>query len=259
MSNLGLHRSFQLQSRNKCRFLHSSLSPPSRAVATIDSVNPATQEINAQFAVTQPADLPAIFARARSAQKDWAARPLRERCAMLRHLRDAIFARREEIADVITREAGKPRVEAIFAEILLALDTADFLARQVPRWLRPERVPHHNLAMKAKSGWLEYDPLGVVAIISPWNYPFSIPMAQVIPALATGNAVLLKPSELTPWCGQLVGELVEQAKISPGLVQVLARPRRARCSNYRSRPRQSLLHGKRLDRPDASPKPAPKN
>jgi acyl-CoA reductase-like NAD-dependent aldehyde dehydrogenase len=196
-------------------------SPPSRAVATIDSINAATQEINAQFAVTQPAELPAIFARARSAQKEWAARPLRERCAMLRHLRDAIFARREEIADVITREAGKPRVEAIFAELLLALDTADFLARQAPRWLRPEKVPHHNLAMKAKSGWLEFDPLGVVAIISPWNYPFSIPIAQVIPALATGNAVLLKPSELTPWCGQLVGELVDQAKYPPDLVHVL--------------------------------------
>jgi len=196
-------------------------SPPSRAVATIDSMNPATQQINAQFAVTQPADLPAIFARARSAQKEWGARPMRERCAMLRHLRDAIFARRDEITDVITREAGKPRVEAIFAEVLLALDTADFLARQAPRWLRPERVPHHNLAMKAKSGWLEFDPLGVVAIISPWNYPFSIPMAQVIPALATGNAVLLKPSELTPWSGQLIAELVEQAKFPPGLVQVL--------------------------------------
>jgi acyl-CoA reductase-like NAD-dependent aldehyde dehydrogenase len=197
------------------------VSPPPRAVATIDSINPATQEINAQFAVTQPADLPAVFARARMAQKEWSAHPLRQRCAMLRPLRDAIFARRDEIADVITREAGKPRVEAIFAEVLLALDTADFLARQAPRWLRPELVPHHNLAMKAKSGWLEFDPLGVVAIISPWNYPFSIPMAQVIPALATGNAVLLKPSELTPWCGQLVGELVEQAKFPAGLMQVL--------------------------------------
>ena len=90
-------------------------SPPVRAVASIDSINPATQEVNAQFAVTQPADLPAIFARARSAQKDWAVRPLRERCAMLRRLRDAIFARRDEIVDAITREAGKPRVEAIFA------------------------------------------------------------------------------------------------------------------------------------------------
>src|SRR5271156_5129436 len=196
-------------------------SPPLRAATTIDPTTPATQEINAQFAATQPADLPAIFARARNAQKEWATRPLRERCAMLRGLRDAIFARRDEIAEVITREAGKPRVEAIFAEVLLALDTADFLARQAPRWLRPERVPHHNLAMKAKSGWLEFDPLGVVAIISPWNYPFSIPMAQVIPALATGNAVLLKPSELTPWCGQLVGELVEQAKFPRDLVQVL--------------------------------------
>src|SRR5580698_1798170 len=196
-------------------------SPPVRAVATLDSINPTTQQINAQFTVTQPADLPGIFTRARNAQKDWAARSLRERCAMLRSLRNAIFARRDEIADVITREAGKPRVEAIFAEVLLALDTADFLARQVPRWLRPERVPHHNLAMKVKSGWLEFSPLGVVAIISPWNYPFSIPMAQVIPALATGNAVLLKPSELTPWCGQLVGELVEQAKFPQGLVQVL--------------------------------------
>jgi succinate-semialdehyde dehydrogenase/glutarate-semialdehyde dehydrogenase len=196
-------------------------SPPLRAAAIIDSINPATQEINAQIAVTQPADLPAIFARARSAQKEWSGHPLRERCAMLCRLRDVIFARRDEIADVITREAGKPRVEAIFAEVLLALDTADFLARQAPRWLRPERVPHHNIAMKAKSGWLEFDPLGVVAIISPWNYPFSIPMAQVIPALAAGNAVLLKPSELTPWSGQLVGELVAQEKFPPGLVQVL--------------------------------------
>ena len=140
---------------------------------------------------------------------------------MLRGLRDAIFARHDEIADIVTREAGKPRVEAIFAEVLLALDTADFLAHQAPRWLRPERVPHHNIAMKAKSGWMEFSPLGVVAIISPWNYPFSIPMAQVIPALLTGNAILLKPSELTPWCGQLVGELVEQAKFPQGLVQVL--------------------------------------
>jgi acyl-CoA reductase-like NAD-dependent aldehyde dehydrogenase len=196
-------------------------SPTLHAVATIESINPATQEVNAQFEVTLSTEWPAIFERARNAQKDWAARPLRERCTMLRGLRDAIFARRDEIADIVTREAGKPRVEAIFAEVLLALDTADFLARQAPRWLRPARVPHHNIAMKAKSGWMEFSPRGVVAIISPWNYPFSIPMAQVIPALVAGNAVLLKPSELTPWCGQLVGELVEQAKFPSGLVQVL--------------------------------------
>jgi acyl-CoA reductase-like NAD-dependent aldehyde dehydrogenase len=196
-------------------------SPSWRAAATIESINPATQEVNARFKVTPSGDLPGIFERARSAQKEWSARSVRERCAMLRGLRDAIFARREEIADVVTREAGKPRIEAILAEVLLALDTADFLARRAPRWLRPERVPHHNIAMKAKFGWMEFSPLGVVAIISPWNYPLSIPMAQVIPAVVTGNAVLLKPSELAPWCGQLVGELIEQAGFPEGLVQVL--------------------------------------
>jgi succinate-semialdehyde dehydrogenase/glutarate-semialdehyde dehydrogenase len=140
---------------------------------------------------------------------------------MLQRLRDVIFDSRDEITGVITRETGKPRVEAIFAEILLALDTADFLARRGPRWLRGERVPHHNFALKAKSGWLEFEPQGVVAIISPWNYPFSIPMAQIIPALLAGNAVLLKPSELTPSTGALIGDLIRRAKFPSGLVQVL--------------------------------------
>ena len=187
----------------------------------VDSIDPATNEVLARFQATRTTDLPGIFQRARQAQKEWAARPLAQRCAALFRLRDAIYSRRDDIADAISRETGKPRVEAIFAEVLLALDTTHFLARQAPRWLRAERVPHHNLALKAKSGWTEFHPHGVVAIISPWNYPFSIPIAQLVPALLTGNAVLLKPSELTPGTGLLIGELVEQAKFPPGLVQIL--------------------------------------
>jgi acyl-CoA reductase-like NAD-dependent aldehyde dehydrogenase len=189
--------------------------------AFVDSIDPATNEVVARFQATRASDLPAIFERARQARKEWAARPLAERCAALLRLRDAIYARREAIADVISLETGKPRVEAIFAEVLLALDTTDFLARQAPRWLRAERIPHHNLALKAKSGWMEFHPHGVVAVISPWNYPFSIPIAQLAPALVAGNAVLLKPSELTPGTAVLVGELIEQAKFPAGLVQIL--------------------------------------
>jgi succinate-semialdehyde dehydrogenase/glutarate-semialdehyde dehydrogenase len=189
--------------------------------AHVDSIDPATGETIARFESCEPADVPAIFERARVAQAAWAAQPIRERAAALRRLRDAIFDSRDEIAGVISRETGKPRVEAVFAEIILALDTADFLARRAPKWLRPERVPHHNIAVKAKSGWLEYEPLGVVAIISPWNYPFAIPMAQVIPALAAGNAVVLKPSELTPATGALIGEIATRAKIPANLVQIV--------------------------------------
>ena len=187
----------------------------------VDSVNPATGEVEARIPATPLSTIPAIFEAARAAQKAWAAQPLTERCAMLRKLRDAIFERRDDIANIVIRETGKPRAEAILAEVLLALDTADFLARQAPRWLRPERVPHHNIALKAKSGWLEFEPHGVVAIISPWNFPFAIPMTELIPALVAGNAVLLKPSELTPATGALVGEMIDRAGFPKGLVQIL--------------------------------------
>jgi succinate-semialdehyde dehydrogenase/glutarate-semialdehyde dehydrogenase len=196
-------------------------SADSSASRAIESIDPASGALNARFETTNPAELASIFERARSAQKEWAAQPLRERCAVVQRLRDVIFESREEITGVITRETGKPRVEAIFAEILLALDTADFFARRAPRWLRSERVPHHNFAVKAKSGWLEFEPHGVVAIIAPWNYPFAIPLAQIIPALLAGNAVLLKPSELTPATGALIGDLVRRAQFPANLVQVL--------------------------------------
>ena len=187
----------------------------------VDSIDPATGETIAQFESTAPGDFPAVIERARIAQAAWAARPIRERAVALRRLRDAIFDSRDEIAATISRETGKPRVEAVFAEIILALDTADFVARNAPKWLRPERVPHHNIAVKTKSGWLEYEPLGVIAIISPWNYPFAIPIAQVIPALAAGNAVMLKPSELTPATGALIGEIAARAGLPANLVQIV--------------------------------------
>jgi len=188
---------------------------------SVDSIDPATNEVVARFECADPAAMPAIFERARAAQSAWALQSIRDRCAALRRLRDAIFDSRDEIADTISRETGKPRVEAVFAEIILALDTADFLARRAPGWLRPERVPHHNIAVKAKSGWLAYEPLGLIAIISPWNYPFAIPTAQIIPALAAGNAVVLKPSELTPATGALIGEIAARAKLPENLVQIV--------------------------------------
>ena len=187
----------------------------------VDSINPATGEVVSCISATPLSAIPAIFETARTSQKEWSARTLRERCAMLRKLRDAIFGRRDDIAEIVTRETGKPRAEAILAEVLLALDTANFLARQAPRWLRPERVPHHNIALKAKSGCVQFEPHGVVAIISPWNFPFAIPMTELIPALVAGNSVLLKPSELTPATGALVGELIDRAGFPKGLLQIL--------------------------------------
>ena len=205
------------------------MSQPARAINPsqpdpahfVESVDPATGEVIGRFEAARPEFIPETLSRAKLAQAEWAAKPIAERCALLRQFRDLVFERRKEIVDVISRETGKPRVEALFAEILFVLDTTDFLARHAPRWLRRERVPHHNWALKSKRGWISSEPLGVVALITPWNYPFAIPVGQIVPALAAGNAVLLKPSELTPWTGALLGELFERAGLPKGVLQVV--------------------------------------
>jgi acyl-CoA reductase-like NAD-dependent aldehyde dehydrogenase len=199
--------------------------PPMPARATtipaVESIDPATGDVIARFDTTPPGEMPEIFARARRAQAEWAAQPLVARCVLLRRVREALFARRQEVAGVITSEVGKPRVEALFADVLVALDSTTYYADHAAEMLRAERVPHHNLAVKAKSGWLRYEPYGVIGLISPWNYPLAIPMGQIVPAVVAGNAVVLKPSELTPWCGALIGELFAEAGFPRDLVQVV--------------------------------------
>jgi acyl-CoA reductase-like NAD-dependent aldehyde dehydrogenase len=191
------------------------------AAGFLESIDPATGEAIARFDCTPPAMLVGIVARAREAQAAWAARPVAERAQFLRRLGQVLYARRKEIAELVSRESGKPRVEALFAEAVLALDTAAYYAREAPRLLRSQRVSHHNPVMKTKRGRLEFEPWGVIAVIAPWNYPFAIPLAALVPAVVAGNAVVLKPSEFTPWCGAVVAELFEQADFPPGLVQVV--------------------------------------
>src|ERR1700719_3401701 len=170
------------------------------SVDTLPSINPATGEALGYFEKTPPSALPQIVGRARIAQAVWARVPQRDRSARFRELRDCIMSARDRLADAVVAESGKPRVEALFADIFVAVDAAAFFAKNAERLLRPERVPHHSTAAKAKSGTLAYEPLGVIAIISSWNYPLAIPLSQIIPAIVAGNAVVCKTSDFTPHC-----------------------------------------------------------
>src|SRR6266851_1993568 len=190
-------------------------------VDTLPSVNPATGETLGYFEKTLPSSFPQILARARTAQAGWALLPVRERCKQLGTLRERILSSRNSLADAVVAESGKPRVEALFADIFVALDSAEYFAKNAPRLLRTERVPHHSLAAKAKSGRLAYDPLGVIGIISSWNYPLAIPVSQIIPAVAAGNAVICKTSDFTPHCGALIEKLFADAGFPKHLVTVV--------------------------------------
>ncbi len=190
-------------------------------IETIPSINPATGEVIAHVEKTPPVILPAVVERARAAQKAWAKLDVRERCAPLNVLRERMLASRDLLANTVVLESGKPRVEAIFADVFVGLDTAAYFARHGARLLRPERVPHHSMAAKAKSGRIVYEPLGVIGIISSWNYPLAIPLSQIIPSVAAGNAAVCKTSEFTPQCGTLIEKLFIDAGFPKDLVTMV--------------------------------------
>jgi succinate-semialdehyde dehydrogenase/glutarate-semialdehyde dehydrogenase len=190
-------------------------------IDTLPSINPATGEVLAHFERTPGLSLPGIVSRARIAQGVWAKLPIRDRCTKLRGLCERIMASRNELADAVVRESGKPRVEALFADIFVALDSAEYWSRNAASALRTRRVPHHSTAAKAKRGFLAYDPLGVIAIISSWNYPLAIPLSQIIPAVAAGNAVVCKTSDFTPQCGALIEKLFIDSGFPEKLVTIV--------------------------------------
>jgi succinate-semialdehyde dehydrogenase/glutarate-semialdehyde dehydrogenase len=167
------------------------------------------------------AQIETAVTRARSAQRAWAATPVRERLKVIRGFQQALYRDVDAVAALVAEETGKPKAEALTAEVLVTLDATRFLLKEVSRLFRRERVSHGNLAMRAKRAYLHREPHGVIGIISPWNYPFSIPASEVLAALACGNAVVLKPSEFTPRCALKLQELLFAAGLERDLLHVI--------------------------------------
>jgi acyl-CoA reductase-like NAD-dependent aldehyde dehydrogenase len=189
--------------------------------AELVSVNPATLAPVGAVRRTVPAEVPVAVAAARAAQERWRRTPLRERAATLRRVARVLRTHADAVADSIVAETAKPRTEAIANELYAAVDHALWLARALPEVLADERVPFPQLHLKTKTAWLLYEPLGVVAAITPWNIPFAIPFSTVTTAVAAGNGVVLKPSELTPLTAEWIPRILEEAGIPAGLVQVV--------------------------------------
>ena len=187
----------------------------------IVSVNPATGEVLRELVCANENEVLAAVARAGVAQAAWAELGVRRRIAILREFQRKLHAKKSEIAAAITREVGKPLVEALVTEVLVVLDAARFLIDNSWRLLRDERVPHGNLATKLKSGWLVRESYGAIGIISPWNYPFSIPATESLAALVAGNAVVLKPSELTPLVALELASLLHASGVPEDVFQVV--------------------------------------
>jgi succinate-semialdehyde dehydrogenase/glutarate-semialdehyde dehydrogenase len=187
----------------------------------IVTTNPATGEVLAELASASAGDVHAAVLRAKAAQPQWQATAVSDRIAGLRRFQQRLNEQRDSVASLICREAGKPAAEALATEVLVVLDAAEFCIRHAHRFLRDQPLPHGNLAMKTKRGKLLREPYGVIGIVAPWNYPFSIPAIETLAALVTGNAVVLKPSEFTPLVGLELQRLLHAAGLDPDLMQVI--------------------------------------
>ena len=177
-------------------------TPP--AGATLQVHSPATGDVIGELPVASEQDVRHVVERARIAQRAWAARPLEER---------------DELVDVLMREAGKPRNEALAHEVLTTVDLCHYYTRHALRILADESIELHLL--KHRRSYVTYVPMGVIGVISPWNFPLVIPMGSVIEALIAGNAVVVKPSEITPLVMIKAREIAIDAGIPADLFQIV--------------------------------------
>jgi acyl-CoA reductase-like NAD-dependent aldehyde dehydrogenase len=187
----------------------------------ISSVNPATGEVLREIECANARDVQSAVTKAHAAQPAWAGIGVRHRIAALRDFQRRLLEKKSDIAEAVTREAGKPVAEALVTEVLIVLDAAGFLIDNAYRLLSDEPLPHGSIANKLKSGRLLREPYGVVGIISPWNYPFSIPGTESLAALVAGNAVVLKPSELTSLVALELRSLLREAGVPEDVFQVV--------------------------------------
>lgn len=193
-------------------------SEPSEIV----SRDPATGEELGRVRVSTDEEVAQAVAQAREAQVDWAQLSFKERGRIIMRARKLVLGEMEQLARLISRETGKPLVEAISMEITPTLDLMQFFARRTARLLRSERIDIGQYGLMGRTSRIIYKPLGVVGIISPWNFPWAIPLGEVVMALMAGNSVVLKPSELTPLTGLKIKEVFARAGLPDGLLHVLS-------------------------------------
>ncbi|MFC3849852.1 aldehyde dehydrogenase family protein [Corynebacterium hansenii] len=186
---------------------------------TFASLDPRDGSVIAEYPQHGPQEVGAAVGRARQAQKWWWNQGPRGRKRWLLEFKKALAARSEELASVIARETGKPHDDALL-EVLLAIEHLDWAAKNAPKVLEREKVGT-GVLMSNQKAYVDRIPFGVVGVIGPWNYPVYTPMGSISHALAAGNAVVFKPSEMTPGAGEFLADTWRSLGASGQIIEVV--------------------------------------
>ena len=192
---------------------------PSSA-STIDVINPATGQIVGNVPDLGPAEVQALAERGRAVQPAWEALGFEGRGKILLRAQKWIIDHKEEVIETIVSETGKTYEDAQLAEISYGASAFGFWAKHAPEYLADVKVKSGSLMVKGKKLMVSYRPLGLIGIIGPWNYPLTNSFGDCIPAMAAGNSVILKPSEVTPLTSLIMARCLEECGMPSGVFQV---------------------------------------
>jgi acyl-CoA reductase-like NAD-dependent aldehyde dehydrogenase len=190
------------------------------AARQLESFSPLDGRRLGSVPATEPAAVQALVDDVAGVQPFWASLPLADRARYMGRAAQVVLDRLDELSELLSREQGKPRTEAYTMELLPTVDSLRWIAKEGPSILGAERVPLPAF-LGRKRARHTFEALGVVGVIAPWNYPWSIPFGEVAIALMCGNGVVLKPAELTPLIGQRVQDVFERAGVPQGLVRAV--------------------------------------
>src|SRR3954468_20702226 len=190
------------------------------AAQTIDVENPATGEIIRTLPVTTPDDVRAMAERARAAQPGWEALGFEGRGRVLRRMQKWVVDNADRVVQTIVDETGKTHEDASVVELAYGAGALGFWAKHAPNYLADEKVHTSNPYVLGRKLTVRYAPVGVVGVIGPWNYPMTNSFGDAVPALAAGNAVLLKPSEITPLTSLLLAEAFRECGMPENVLQI---------------------------------------
>jgi succinate-semialdehyde dehydrogenase/glutarate-semialdehyde dehydrogenase len=182
---------------------------------------PATGKILGHVPHGTAEDVAAAAETARGAQPGWARLDAADRSKVLLRFAELVLSQQDEVLDLIQLENGKARRHA-FEEIIDVAQTSRYYARTAPRYLRPQRRAGAFPVLTRT--WEYHHPKGVVGVISPWNYPLTLGISDALPALAAGNAVIAKPDGQTPYSALWAADLLAEAGLPPGVLQVVTGP-----------------------------------
>jgi acyl-CoA reductase-like NAD-dependent aldehyde dehydrogenase len=190
-----------------------------KEVQKMSVVAPATGKVIAEIEETPVQEVPFFYQKAKDGFSYWSSLAAKERTGYLRKLKQLMVDEMDQIAKVISEDTGKVLTESIVADIMPTLDAIDHIIKHAEKVLARKKVKT-PLLLFGKKSFIEYMPRGVVLVISPWNYPLQLAMVPMISALAGGNSVILKPSEVTPLVGECIEDLFKRSGFPEGTVQV---------------------------------------